>query len=75
MRTGVLILAAASFALAACTERPQTSSGIKSDARAFQGTNRAPFTASGWKPGDAGSWEAHLKTRTWNGQNDYAKVN
>ena len=34
-----------------------------------------PFTAPGWKPGDKVSWEQQLKTRTQNGQNDYAKVN
>ena len=38
----------------------------------FQGTGIAAFTAPGWKPGDKTSWEQQLKTRTQNGQNDYA---
>lgn len=62
------------FALAACTEKPQTATGIKSDTAAFQGTGM-PFVAAGWKPGDRTSWEQQLKTRAQQGQNDYAKVN
>lgn len=77
MKRTVLILsaAAAAFALGACAEREQTSSGIKSDAAPFAGTNKQPpFMAAGWKPGDRGAWEAQLKNRTVNGQNDYVKV-
>jgi hypothetical protein len=60
--------------LAACTEQPQTATGIKSDVPAFQGTNM-PYVSTGWKPGDKGSWEQQLKVRTQNGQNDYVKAN
>ncbi|HVZ45456.1 MAG TPA: hypothetical protein VHA82_16715 [Ramlibacter sp.] len=63
------------IAMSACTEAPQTATGVRSDSPAFQGTNTMPFTAAGWKPGDRGSWEEHLKVRTQTGQNDYAKVN
>jgi hypothetical protein len=71
----VLSLAAAGLALAACAEREQTASGIKSDAAPYSGTNKQPpYMAGGWKPGDRGAWESQLKTRTVNGQNDYAKV-
>lgn len=73
MRT-VLLISLAVLALAACAEREQTASGIKSDAEPYQGTNHAQFTASGWKPGDRASWESELKVRTMMGQNDYAKV-
>ena len=70
-----LILIAMAAALAACTEKPQTlSGGVRQDTAAFQGTGTA-FSAAGWKPGDKTSWEQQLKTRTQNGQNDYAKVN
>ena len=70
-----LTLIAALALLAACSEKPQTlSSGVKQDTAAFQGTGMA-FSAAGWKPGDKTSWEQQLKTRTQNGQNDYAKVN
>ena len=70
-----LILIAMAAALAACTEKPQTlGSGVRQDTAAFQGTGTA-FSAAGWKPGDKTSWEQQLKTRTQNGQNDYAKVN
>jgi hypothetical protein len=68
-----LLIALGALALAGCAEREQTASGIKSDAAPFQGTNR-PYTASGWKPGDRGSWEQQLKVRTVQGQNEYAKV-
>ncbi|MBI5279085.1 MAG: hypothetical protein HY854_21800 [Burkholderiales bacterium] len=60
--------------LAACTESPQTATGIRSDSPAFQGTSM-PYQAAGWKPGDRNSWEQQLKVRTQQGQNDYAKVN
>ena len=74
MRT-VLVLALAALALAACAEREQTASGIRSDAAPFNGTNKQPpFTAAGWKPGDRANWEQQLKVRTVNGQNDYVKV-
>ena len=73
MRTAAAIFAVAALALAGCAEREQTASGIKSDTAPFQGTNR-PYVAAGWKPGDKASWEAQLKVRTVQGQNDYAKV-
>ena len=74
MRTA-LILAAGALALAGCAEREQTSSGIKSDAAAFNGTSKQPpFMAAGWKQGDRAAWEQQLKVRTVNGQNDYVKV-
>jgi hypothetical protein len=71
----VLSLAAATLALAACAEREQTASGIKSDAAPYTGTNhQPPFMVQGWKPGDRNSWEQQMKVRTMQGQNDYAKV-
>ena len=71
----VLSLATAALALAACAEREQTASGIKSDAAPFQGTSKQPpFMAAGWKQGDRANWEQQLKVRTVNGQNDYVKV-
>ena len=69
------LVAAAAVALAACGEKPQTlNSGVKQDTAAFQGTGM-PFSAAGWKAGDKVSWEAQLRTRAQNGQNDYTKVN
>jgi hypothetical protein len=71
----LLSLAVGTLALAACAEREQTASGIKSDAAPFNGTNhQPPFMATGWKPGDRNSWEQQMKVRTMQGQNDYAKV-
>jgi len=67
------LLAAGAIALAGCAEKEQTATGFKSDAAPFNGTNR-PFVAAGWKPGDRTSWEQQLKTRTVQGQNDYAKA-
>ncbi|MGE4243536.1 hypothetical protein [Ramlibacter sp.] len=69
-----LCIALAAMALSACGEKPQTATGIKSDTTAFSGTGMA-YQAPGWKAGDKASWEQQLKTRTQNGQNDYAKVN
>ncbi len=72
------LLLAAAFAVVAftgCTENPQNlGAGTKSDSAAFQGTGK-PYATPGWKQGDKTSWEQQLKTRTQNGQNDYAKVN
>lgn len=73
MKQLALLLAAGALALAGCAEQEQTASGVKTDAAPFQGTNR-PYVAAGWKPGDRASWEQHLKVRTVQGQNDYAKV-
>jgi hypothetical protein len=73
MRT--LLLAAAALALAACGEKPQSmKENAKQDTPAWQGP-ATPFVVPGWKVGDKTSWEAELKTRAQNGQNDYTKVN
>lgn len=70
-----LLLALGALALAGCAEREQTSTGIKSDQQVFQGTSKQPpYMTAGWKQGDRADWEAKLKTRTVNGQNDYVKV-
>jgi hypothetical protein len=75
IKTTAVILAAGAFALAGCADKEQTAGGFKSDAAPFQGTNKQPpYMAGGWKQGDRTSWEQALKTRTVQGQNDYAKV-
>ena len=75
MRTVVCAAALlGALALAACGEKPQSLGAAKQDTGAFQGPS-TPFAAPGWKQGDKTSWEQHLKTRTQQGQNDYAKVN
>lgn len=73
MRRLALTLAATALLLGGCAEREQTAGGSKADTPPFNGTGK-PYVAAGWKPGDRGSWEAQLKTRTVQGQNDYAKV-
>lgn len=65
---------AALLGLAACGEKPQALQPTKQDTASYQGTGK-PYVAAGWKPGDKTSWEQQLKTRTQNGQNDYAKTN
>jgi len=60
-------------ALSACSEKPQTLSGTRSDTAAFQGTDNA-FAAPGWTKGDKASWEQGLKARMQNGQNEYTKT-
>ena len=74
MRARAALCAAALLVLAGCGEKPQALQSTKQDTASFQGTGM-PYVAPGWKPGDKTSWESQLKTRTQNGQNDYAKVN
>ena len=69
----LLLLAMALAGLSACTEKPQTLGGAKSDAAAYQGVDN-PFAAPGWKKGDKASWEQGLKARAQNTQNEYAKT-
>ena len=64
---------AALAALAACTEKPQVASAKVDSAPTYAGTGVASFTAAGWKPGDATSWEEQLRTRTQTGQNEYVR--
>jgi hypothetical protein len=71
----IALAAAALLVMTACGEKPQSLQGVKQHVPAFQGGSAAPFMAQGWKPGDKGSWEQHLKTRAQTGQNDYTKVN
>ena len=74
IRTCLCITAA--VLLAACSEDPQVANRTRQDTALFQGTGKsAPYMAAGWKAGDRNSWEQHLKVRTQQGQNDYAKVN
>jgi hypothetical protein len=62
------------LAFAGCAEREQTANGIPSDAAPFSGTDKqTPFMTEGWKPGERGAWEQHLRVRTQH-QNEYAKV-
>ena len=68
------LMASALLSLVGCGEKPQSLGSVKQDTASFQGTG-LPYAAPGWKQGDKSSWEQHLKTRTQQGQNDYAKVN
>jgi hypothetical protein len=72
--TRALLLAVAAMALAACGEKPQVLGGTLTDTKSFEGTGTS-FSAPGWKAGDKSSWEAQLRTRMQNGQNEYNKVN
>jgi major membrane immunogen (membrane-anchored lipoprotein) len=69
-----LMLMAVAALLVACGEKPQTMGGAKQDAAPYTGTGK-PFVDAGWKQGDKASWEAHLKARGQNSQNDYSKSN
>ena len=66
-------LAAAALLLSACSEKPQTAGTLKSDAKAWSGAEGGQV-ASGWKPGDQGSWEEQLRTRAQQGQNEYTRA-
>ena len=69
----LLMLTLALAGLSACTEKPQTLSGVKSDVAPFQGAENQ-FAAPGWKRGDKTSWEQGLKARAQNTQNEYSKA-
>jgi outer membrane biogenesis lipoprotein LolB len=73
----VMVFSVAALALAGCGEREQTAGQggtKKSDAKVWQGAQSASYTASGWKAGDKDSWEAQMKTRAQQGQNEYTRV-
>jgi hypothetical protein len=60
------------MALVACGDKPQTATARKADVAPAKGGVSA-YTAPGWKPGDATSWEQHLKKRS-EGQNEYTRT-
>lgn len=68
-----LWMAALAVALAGCSEQPQSHGLKRSDKAPHVGTGK-PYMDAGWKGGDKAAWEAHLKTRTQRGQNDYFGV-
>jgi hypothetical protein len=72
----LVVLLASVVALAACGDKPQTASGVKSDTASFQGVTGPGnvYNAPGWKPGDKSAWEQQLKTRLQAGQNEYNRV-
>lgn len=70
----VIAVAGALLGLAACGEKPQTLGGAKSDTAAYSGSSVSGYGDPGWKAGDKVSWEQHLKARTQNGQNEYARM-
>jgi hypothetical protein len=67
---GALVMLAG---LAACTERPQVAGTRIQGTAAYMGTGGSPYTAAGWKAGDATSWEEQMRTRTQAGQNEYVR--
>ena len=70
----VALLLPALAALTACGEKAQVLVDGKQDTASFQG-KALPFGTAGWKQGDRTGWEQQLKTRTQQGQNEYAKTN
>jgi len=57
---------------AACGEKPQTASGRKADAQAWDAAKGA-YVAQGWKAGDQASWEEQIHNRAQN-QNEYTRA-
>ena len=68
----VLSLAAAAMLLAACGETPQQGGMKKVGKPAWTGTDER-YTAPGWKPGDAASWEQQIRNRG-RAQNEYERI-
>ena len=74
MRLTVLTCSLAAVAvLSACSDKPQSMGGVKSDVAPYQGVDNK-FAAPGWKAGDKTSWEQALKARTQNTQNEYTRT-
>jgi hypothetical protein len=74
---GAGLAAGALMTTTGCGEKPQGpgSTRVKtSDTKASDGTVAPAYAAAGWKAGDAASWEAQLKARTMNGQNEYTRT-
>jgi hypothetical protein len=59
--------------LTGCGEKPQTSSATKIDSPPWDAA-KDPFVVPGWTSGDKASWEAELRQRTQNGQNEYNRI-
>lgn len=75
MKALAACLTLALWGLTACGERPQElKSGARPDEAAYKGTGVASFTAPGWNPGDANSWQQQLRTRGQYGQNEYNRT-
>ena len=71
MRRSTLCLFAAAVLLAACTEKPQTTTR-KVDDKPWAGA-RTDYTAAGSKGGDQAAWEQQIKARA-QGQNEYSRT-
>jgi major membrane immunogen (membrane-anchored lipoprotein) len=67
-----LVICAIVF-LSACSDKPQSAGGVKSDVAPYQGVDNK-FAAPGWKAGDKTSWEQALRARTQNTQNEYTRT-
>lgn len=68
-----LALVGAALLLGACMEKPQTASGRKADAKAYEPAQNSAYVAPGWKAGDAGSWEEQTRQRA-QAQNEYSRA-
>jgi hypothetical protein len=72
-----LLLIAVPFALlAGCSEIDQSKSAAntnRGDEPAYKGA-KDNYIAKGWTPGDKGSWETQMRTRSLT-QNEYNKTN
>lgn len=75
MKRQLLLLAAVALwaGLGGCGEKPQTLGATKIDAPPWDAT-KDPFVVPGWTSGDKASWEAELRQRTQNGQNEYNRI-
>ena len=68
---GTIALAMMAVAASGCSEKPQTASARKTDAKGWD-LARSGSLASGWKGGDQAAWEQQLRTRA-EAQNEYPR--
>ncbi len=70
--TRIVWMLAGAFALAACTEKPQTAASRKADDKPWE-LAQPGFRVGGFKPADAAAWDAQLKARA-QAQNEYNRT-
>ena len=70
MRLSIVVLAA--LMLAACSEKPQTTTARKADDKPWDGAATA-YTAQGYKGTDQAAWEQQMRQRA-QGQNEYSRA-
>jgi hypothetical protein len=62
--------------LSACGEKPQAiaQGGLKKEDSKAWDSSDSRYMAAGWQPGDKASWEAQMRARAQQGQNESSRI-